>query len=340
MKRHIRNILLILAAAAAAFTACFRLSEIIVPADIQTNQDIEIHVKGSIKPETTYGPEGIAFAMLVPSAWKMAQNAEITISTQNLKTAYGVDDLVDEPMIPISDELLPKTTGTAGLEIYTGLTWAQAYYLRNGDMGNKGGDVEWLVFTNKNTKVEVTSIKDENYRVEMDVKIKFNTGAKPVKWIFACEFAGEKEGWEGVGYRNNLKSQLITVGDGSLDYTALPLTSTVPSTFRYGDFFAVQFVTEVDGERTALYGAKDIYMVGTAVLADGTVVTVDRKDNWTRMTNTSDTSYKKYIFPRHFFGLDKDAEIKEIYFYFSNKDASRIVRHGSGYGYYFEQAAE
>ena len=341
MKRHIRiKRLLVPAVVAAAVTACFTLSDIIVPANIQTNQVIEIHVKGTVKPETTYGPEGIAFSMCVPSAWKLSENAELFLTTKNLEKAYGVADLVNEPMVSISNVVLPKTLGTQGLEPYVGLTWSQAYYLRDGDLGNKGGDVEWLTFTNRDTKIEVTSIKDENYSVELDVTIRFNTGAKPIKWILGCEFAGEKEGWEGVGYRNNLKTQLVTIGDGSVDYTALPLTSTVPSSFRYGDFVAVQFVTDVDGQKTALYGTTDVYMVGTAVLADGSVVTVDRKDSWTRMDNVTNTSYRKYIYPRHFFGLAKNTEISEIYFYFSNKDGSRIVKLGDGYGYFFEQAEE
>ncbi|MBQ9583770.1 MAG: DUF4961 domain-containing protein [Bacteroidales bacterium] len=338
MKKHTRHILWAVAIVAAV-TACFQLSEVIIPTGVKTNSTAEVIVRGSIKPQTAYGPEGIAIAMLVPRAWDVTNTAEVTLSSQNLEKAYGVKDPVDEKMVPISNVLMPKTTGTEGLEIYTGLTWSQAYYMRYGDMGNVGGDMEWVIFTNESTKLTVQDLSGADYRVELEVKIKFKTGEDPIRCILAFEFAGEIEGWEGVGFKNNMKTGTIVVGDGSTDYTAYPLTSTVPTSFRYGDFFCVQFTSEAGGMKNALYGERDVYMCGTVYLADGTTVTLDRKDETTRMNNVSNTLYSRYIFPRHYFGLDRKAEITNLYLYFTNKDGSKVVKPaGADLGFRFKQS--
>ena len=321
-----------------AVTACLQLTELIMPSHVGTNSTADIIVRGSIKPEAGYGPEGIAIAILAPRAWDITNTAELTLSTSGLEAAYGVGDIVNEPMVPISDVLLPKTTGTEGLEVYTGLTWSQAYYMRYGDMGNVGGDVEWVIFVNRDTKVYAASLKDTDLRVNFEVNAKLKTGEDPVKCILAFEFAGELEGWEGVGFKRNMKTGLLTVGDGTDDYTAFPLTSTVPSSFRYGDFFCVQFTSEAGGTKNALYGERDVYMCGTAFLADGSTVTLDRKDETTRMNNSSNTLYTRYIFPRHYFGLDRNAEITNLYLYFTNKDGSKTVKPaGSDLGFRFKQ---
>ena len=337
MKKHIKHILWAVALVMAV-TACLQLTELIMPSHVDTNSTAEITVRGSIKPEAGYGPEGIAIAVLAPRAWDIANTAHLTLTTTGLEAAYGIGDIADEVMVPISDVLLPKTTGTVGLEIYTGLTWSQAYYMRYGDMGNVGGDVEWVVFVNRDTKVKAESLKDTDLRVEFEVKASIKTGEEPIKCILAFEFAGELEGWEGVGFKRNMKTGILTVGDGSDDYTAYPLTSTVPSSFRYGDFFCVQFTSEAGGLKNALYGERDVYMCGTAFLADGSSVTLDRKDESTRMNNTSNTLYSRYIFPRHYFGLDRNAEISDLYLYFTNKDGSKTVKpSGSNLGFRFKQ---
>ena len=319
MKRHIKITALLLAIVAAVITGCIQIHEIIMPKDIQTNSTFEVHVKGSINPETDYGPEGLALAMLVPKAWNVSQTAKLYMSTQNLKTRFGVDDLVEEEMVEISD--VPFAKPITG---YAGLTWQQAYTLANGNMTNVGGDMEWLVFKNGTTSIAVNG-GDQSTRIYVDVKIVFKTNDDPIKCDLAFEFAGEKEGWEGVGFKTNIKTAQCIVGDGTTNYLEYPLTSTVPSVWRYGDFFSVYFTSEAGGIKTALYGEKEVYMCGTAILEDGSKVVLDKKDASTKMNSVSNTTYMRYIFPRHYFGLPKTAKITDLYLYFTNKDGSKVV---------------
>jgi len=336
MKKHINKIILACLAAAAMVCGCIQLHEIVIPSSISTNSAVEIHVKGAISPDTGYGPEGIAISMLVPTEWNITENAEVTLSTSNLANVYGHADLVDEVMYPISDVILPKTTD-ANLAPYVGKTWSQAYYIKHGAMGNIGGDMEWVTFTNP-TKITVSDTGDY---VDLDVKIKFTTTDVPIRCKLAFEFAGEKEGWEGVGFKQNIKTATITVGSGAEDYTKAKTTSTTPTSYRYHDFFAVNFVTQTTDGTNALYGEKNIYMNGTVILASGKKVSVTTRDRSTRMDNVTDIAYRKYIYPTHYFGLERDAEISDLYFYFTNEDGSKVVRpDASELGYQFRQASE
>ena len=157
----------------------------------------------------------------------------------------------------------------------------------------------------------------------------------------AVEFAGAKEGWENAGFKDNLTVREVVVGDGSVNYLEYPLTSTTPDVWRYGDFFAVNFAAQAGDVKTALYGENDVYMNGTAILADGSQVTVDKRDNSTRMNRLNEKTYQKYIFPTHYFGLSNKTKIVDLYFYFTNKDGSKVVTSNDyEYGFQFRQKAQ
>ena len=115
MKKIVTRILLAILALAAIITGCIRLESITGPSSAALNSTFELTVNGSIKPETGYGPEGIALAILAPVEWNIRETAELSITTDGLGV-FGVADVVDEPMSPIpADVALPKTGGNAGL---------------------------------------------------------------------------------------------------------------------------------------------------------------------------------------------------------------------------------
>ena len=334
MKKYWKIIVSALAAIAVLLPGCIQLTGLVIPDKVDTDSTFEAHIKGSVKPETDYGPEGMALAILVPKAWNVGETAELYMSTTNLETAFGVADLVDEKMVQISSEPLAKP-----IDGFSGMTWAQAYTVKHGDLGNVGGDMEWLIYKNGTTEVSVNG--NASVRVEIDVKIVFKTTSEPIKCVLGFEFAGAKEGWEGVGFKENLKTHLITVGDGTVNYMEYPLTSTIPEVWRYGDFFAVNFASEAGGVQTDLYGENEIYMCGTAILEDGTPVKLDRRDNSTKMSKLDEKTYQKYIFPTQYFGLSNKTKIQDLYFYFTNKDGSKVVTSNDfEYGFQFRQAAK
>ena len=322
MKKNSKLIVLAITAVALFVAGCIKLTQVIMPSNVQPDSTVEIIVRGQVKPETGYGPEGLALAILAPKAWDIAHTAELTMTTKNLQTLTGVADLNEEKMIDMSNEEMPKCTDAEDLQ-YKGMSCAAAYYAKNGDLGNVGGDVEWVVFRNGTTTVTVSDTRP-NF-IEVEVKIKLKVGPDPIKCKMAFEFFGAKEGWENVGFKDNLTVEEMVVGDGSVNYLEYPLTSTTPEVWRYGDFFAVNFAAEAGGVKTALYGENDIYMCGTAVLADGTKVKVEKKDASTKMTRLDDVNYQKWIFPTQFFGLPNTTKLTDHYYYFTNKDGSKTV---------------
>ena len=156
MKKNIKWIALAIIGTALVIAGCIKLTDVIIPSKIQPNSTIEIHVKGQVKPETGYGPEGMALAILAPKAWDIAHTAELYMSTSNLQKMSGTADLQNEKMVVMSDEPMPKCTDAEDLQ-YQGMSCSAAYYAKNGDLGNVGGDVEWVVFKNGTTEVKVDS---------------------------------------------------------------------------------------------------------------------------------------------------------------------------------------
>lgn len=335
MKKNIKWIAPAILALALIVAGCIKLTEVIIPSNIQPNSTVEIIVRGQIKPETGYGPEGLALAVLAPVAWDIAHTAELTMTTHNLQDLTGTPDLVNEKMVDMSSVEMPKCTDAEDLQ-YKGMSCAAAYYAKNGHQGNVGGEVEWVVFKNGTTEVNVSDTRPKY--IEVEVRIKLKVGSDPIKCKMAFEFFGAKEGWENVGFKDNLTVREVVVGDGSVNYLEYPLTSTTPEVWRYGDFFAVNFAAEAGGVKTALFGENEVYMCGTAVLEDGTLVRVDKKDASTKMTRVDDKNYQKWIFPTHYFGLPNTTKLTDLYFFFTNKDGSKVVTSNSfEHGFQFRQ---
>jgi len=100
------------------------------------------------------------------------------------------------------------------------------------------------------------------------------------------------------------------------------------------------FAAEAGGVQTDLYGEKDVYMCGTAILADGKQVKVEKRDASTRMNALDGKTFQKWIFPTQYFGLSNKTQITDLYFYFTNKDGSKIVTSNDfEYGFQFRQSA-
>ena len=136
---------------------------------------------------------------------------------------------------------------------------------------------------------------------------------------------------------------VLTVTGGSgpmLDYTTVSLVSTVPSVFRYGDIFSVKFESVAGSTETELKGAEKVYLCGRALCEDGSEVTVTTTGDANLMEKIGETSYQKYIYPRHFFGLPEGTRIEALYFYFTNEDGSIVVRDTTGEDFLVAQSEE
>lgn len=315
IRKNIIAPLAILAAAVLTFS-CMEIVDIIFPDDPQVNSEIEITVITKLTTETDETTKMI-FAALFPKSWRAAENISVSLTTSGY-TNQGYAEVVDQPM---------SIVNSSDVELTTQLPWAQAYQSNIGFMENKG-DVEWVVFESKeefiiNDKVSTAPITGT-------VKIKVRTGPDNIKYFFAAGFCSKRSGFGGNDgrYKANETAKVLQVTGGSgpsYDFTVLPLVSTVPNVFRYGDIFSVCFESQVDGTATALHGEENVYLCGKASLSDGTVIEINTVSEANVMKKSGDVSYYKYIYPIQFFNVPEDKEIESISVYFTNSDMSKFV---------------
>lgn len=321
----------ILAAAAAVIIAACEMviEEINFPEDAKVNSEITFTVKLKLVTETDDN-SNMVFALLAPKSWDIKNNAKLTLTTEGY-AAQGYAEVVDEPMSLIPDSETEKSTA---------LSYPAAYQSKIGVMGNTG-PVEWTVF--KSASVFHINDKVSTAPIYGTVTITLTTGPDPIKFFLGCGFCGttwglDSESGEGR-YTPNETAKIVTVygeeGQPVLDYTTVAAVSTTPSTFRYGDIFSVNYETA----GTGLEGEKTVYMCGKAVLADGTEKLMEEKTDKALMEYSGETTCFRYIYPRDFFGLPADAEISEIYVWFTNADGSVVSKAGED-GTLLSQAAE
>lgn len=319
IKKHIYAIIACIATVLAVF-ACMTIEEINFPDNPKANSDIVITVKVKLVTETD-DISKMAFAVLAPKSWNLASNAQLSLTTNGYST-QGFSEVTDEKMILMS---------TTDHEPTTDLTWPQAYQSKIGVMGNTG-PVEWTVFRSQTTFTINDKVSKEP--IYGTVTIRLKTGPSNIKFFMGFGFCGMHYGLNNGGegrYKPNETAKILTVtgGTGSFDYTVLNYVSTVPSEFRYGDIFSVNFVSEVSNTPTKLKGVDKVYLGGRVLLADGTSKEVDTPSEATLMTKTGDISYMKYIYPKSFFNLPKNAIIKDLHVWFTNADKSIIVTNGT-----------
>lgn len=309
--------------------ACMTIDEIIHPTDAKVNSEIEITVKIKLVTETDETSQ-MVFAVLAPKSWNIASSAKLSLTTEGY-ASQGYPEVVNEAM---------ELVGSDETEPTTGMKWSEAYQSKFGLMGNYG-PMEWVVFKTQ-TKFIIND-KVSTDPIVGTVKILLTTGSQNIKCYMGYGFCALSKGFNGERYKANEKSKVLTVTGGSgadLDYTSVSLVSTVPSEFRYGDIFSIQFESVVGSTETALKDVEKVYLCGRAVYDGGKEAVVDQVSDATLMERISETGYQKYIFPRHFFNLPDDAVITETSFYFTNEDKSIVVKNTDGEEFKVIQAAE
>lgn len=322
---------LVIAAVTVLIAACeMVIEEINFPEDAKVDSEITVTVKLKLVTETDDNSQ-MVFAVLAPKSWNLKSNASITLTTEGY-AAQGYPEVTDEPLSLIPDSETEKSTA---------LSYPMAYQSKIGLMGNTG-PVEWTVF--KSSTVFHINDKVSTEPIYGTVTIKLTTGPDPIKFYMGFGFCGttwglDSESGEGR-YTPNETAQIVTVygeeGDTMLDYTTTPAITAVPSTFRYGDIFSVNY----DADGTALNGVEKVYLCGKLVLSDGSVKEVtSASDDLNLMEKTGKSTYRKYIYPRTFFNVPEGVEMIEAYFWFINSDGSVVEKEGED-GHLLSQASE
>lgn len=319
------------AALALLVAACeMVIEEINFPEDAKVNSEITVTVKVKLVTETDDNSQ-MVFAVLAPKSWNLKSNASLSLTTEGY-AAQGYPEVIDEAMSLIPDSETEKSTA---------LSYPMAYQSKIGLMGNTG-PVEWTVFKSATTFHINDKVSTEP--IYGTVTIRLTTGPDPIKFFMGFGFCGttwglDSESGEGR-YTPNETAQVVTVygeeGDPILDYTTTPAITAVPSTFRYGDIFSVNY----DAAGTVLEGEENVYLCGKIVLSDGTSVEVtSASGNDNLMEKTGKTTYRKYIYPKSFFNLQEDAEMTAAYFWFVNSDGTVVDKEGED-GHLLDQSAE
>jgi len=299
---------------------CMTIEEIIHPEDAKVNSDIDIVVRIKITAETD-GNSKLAFGMLVPKSWNVAKNSALTLTTTSNFSANAV---TDEPMTVIpAGEVNPSDAQP----------WSASFQSKFGTLGNNG-PVEWVVYES-NTVFQIHDQKADQKVVEGLVKIKIRTGERAVRFNMGYTFCGKAFGYHNEKYPKTpvVGSKVLEVTGGSdplWDYTAEPQISFVPTAFSFGDMFSVRY-SEPNSVTDGLKGG-NVYLLGKVKYSENGVI----KEKSVDETNTKSlmesmgvmgdvTVWQKYIYPKNYFDLPKNAVITELKLYFSNQSKSIFI---------------
>lgn len=339
VKRIIKVASAIVITALAVFS-CFSIQSIILPSKIEANSEFEVIINGYLTPQESDYTTSLIAMVCVPKGWDAQNTATATFSTDGYAASHeykdmGITEIIDEEMLPITDDLLEPTTG---------LPYPEALHSKYQDAGNFG-DVEWIGFVSKNEHY-FTDISSRDLKgFAIPVKIKFKTTDVNYKFFLGAWLGGKLRGfghndWGSVPDCTDLMTTVVEVTGGSSkeNYTVPDMVSTVPVEFRFGDFFQVNFSTDLEGAESVLKGEDKVYLCGKAILSDGTEVTVDKPVAKNLMAKNGGM-YSKYILPAMFFNIDYSKKISKMFVWFTNADGSVTDYCMGEEGWEFSQAS-
>jgi hypothetical protein len=284
------------------------IEEIIHPGYAEVDSDIEITVRIKFDAETDDGGNHsrLAFGVLAPKSWDIANSATLTLTTTAL---FAGNVVTNEPLT-----LIP------GTDIRDGKSWPEFLLDAYGVMDNEE-EMEWVAFESS-TFFDINDTDNRDV-VNGTVNIKLHTGSSAIKCYMGYASRGKDSGRGDDGAAN---SKLLEV------VVPKPWLSYVPETFSFGDIFSITY-NEPNSipAGNALRGG-DVHLLGTVKYeVDGAVneKTVDETSAKTLMEELGDmgqvTAWQKYIYPKDFFGLPGNAVVTEIVVQFANQDKSIII---------------
>lgn len=315
------KIWLSLAVLCAIIVSCMTIEGIILPDNATVNSEIEILVKIKIVAETD-GNSKLAFGILVPKNWNVAQNSTLTLTTI---ADFAGNVVTDEPMTVI---------GAGEVNPSDAQPWSASFQSKFGVMGNKG-PVEWVVFES-GTTFQIHDQIPERKEVDGTVKIRIKTSDRAMKFYMGYTFCGKAFGFDSEKYPDPpvIASTLLEVTGGEYpvwDFTADPPISYLPATFGFGDIFAIRY-NELNSVTEGGLKGGNVYLLGKVKYSDNGVVKdkeIDETSSKTLMEDLGDTglsnTWQKYIYPKDYFDLPQDAVILELGVRFTNQDKSIVM---------------
>lgn len=342
MKKKFRILSIAAALILAGLTvhSCWEIKSISVPSTIKANSEFEASIHTYLTPKEDNYTTKMVIMLCVPKSWNVAQTASVTVSTTGYAECLAqkkktVEEVSGERMIPLTgSEIEPKT----------GLPFAQAMAETYGDGGNFG-EVEWVGFVSENEHLLMSTSSSAIPGFDIDINIKFKTDDVSYKFNLDVWLGGLLKGFNngnngGDPHCTSLYSQVLEVTGGSskANYTVPAMVKTVPEEFRFGDFFCVNLMTDVEKAESVLDGVDEVYLCGKAVFADGSEKVVEGPIAKNLMEKKNDHFYSKYILPCMFFDAPYDQKITGLYMWFTDKTGTIVERCMSEIGWEFSQA--
>ena len=335
-KQH-KTLKAIVAAVVVAIISCTYIDNVSQPDKVYLDTTIDVTVDIRVVPEEDESGCILVFGMAAPKSLNLATNAKLTLKTLNYGELLGIADLNEQLTVMPADEMSTNPSDK---------TWVQAFTdhygfgSENAALGWSAENMEWIVWQSK-TAVNIIDNQVGDNDLQAKVIISFPSGQEELECYIGYAMTSKSKGFDGERPTENLVLKPLTIEK----YVAptVPTIATLPSVFRYGDIFGFEF----SGLTTALDGESDVYLCAKAVYDGGQEVEVVTCTDANKMTpivrtmldGTSYNMHEKYIYPKQFFNLPKDAVIEAIYVWFSNADGSKVVKDADNGGepFFIEQ---
>jgi hypothetical protein len=281
------------------------IEDIIHPSNAVINSDIDIVVRIKFDAGTD-GNSRLAFGVLAPANWDIANSSTLTLTT----TADFADNVVtNEPLTVIPSD-----------QKRDNLSWPDWFQDKFGDFDNTE-PMEWVVFES-NTTFQIHDQQAAQKVVNGTVNIKLHTGDEVIKPIMGYAALGRDSG---RGDDNAALSKELEIHDARS-------ASFGPAAFGFGDIFAIKYTEAHVTPAASAHRGGNVYLLGTVKYeVDGAPAekTVDETSDKTLMEDLGEmnqaNSWEKYIYPKDFFDLPGNAVITEIVVQFTNQSKSIIT---------------
>lgn len=340
----------IIAASAIALTSmvvysCWEVKSISIPAEVKANSEIKITMTTQITGKESDIYMKLVAMYCIPADWELVN---VTYSTSGYspwiaQKGVTTDEIIDGEMIPLDDSILEYTTGKPFPEAF------ESIYGKGGNYGN----VKWVGFIAKDEHYlhDLASAAIPNF--ELSATATFKTSGTNYKFFFnswlgesrdgtGSKYYGTREAAEASDDEMCTRVQVNTIevtgGTGKMNYTLPDMVSTVPTEYRYGDFFCINLQTNLEGAESPLDDKTKVYLCGKAILADGKEVVVDEVKPENLMMKKGTSTYSKYILPCIFFDLPHSTKIAKVIVWFKDDTGTIVERCASEEGWELIQA--
>jgi hypothetical protein len=284
------------------------IESVVQPSSVNGGEVLPVTLNVKVETNTSQTSK-LMVAVLVPKLWHVAQNTQITF-TSDITT--GAQQMT---VIPAGT---PAPNGN-------GLDWPAYLAAKIGNGGNLVNDWEWVAFySNQDYAL------GGNVIVKATVSIKMHVSNDNLSFKLGYVVANSSDGLSASDRYGSFFPGCFTVnGDGDLiDFCNPQLATVEPRTSFDNDIITIGF----DGGVAAndLQNATSIYLCATGITTTGEKIEVCRQVDASKLTSLGVGRWRIDLWPRHFFALPDDKQLAKIEYFFTDENGGKKVGYGGG----------